>query len=219
MQAIPVCPRAATGIRDVKPSLVWPRGQMHAMGAEDAEGNKTELSYFLLCTPPDLLETTVRETSARLVLKNFGEGKPVSKHELLKSFGVMFALPHSGQTVARDNWGTDDDAIFRPAEFGARWGVACNRHEEIMASLTMRPDCAPWNDPADPWQCCTYFEQQFNDHMPTIMRASVARPSPCDGVTSTVTTTSSPTARRSPVRRKEQICAAPLPLPQARAPA
>jgi hypothetical protein len=68
----------------------------------------------------NVLDLAVSETNIHLEKMN---KKLLTRGELMKVIGIIYALGIGGKRTRRDNWGTEDECIFPPAQFGERYGV------------------------------------------------------------------------------------------------
>ena len=92
-------------------SIIWPR-TLHHEGVK----NERKLDYFLLMFPQEL-QDFCDWTSAKI------PGNPLTKHEFIKFFGVVIAIPIASQRSRRECWGTEDIGLLPPLEFRRRFGM------------------------------------------------------------------------------------------------
>jgi hypothetical protein len=140
-----------------QPSLNW-----RALGQDKSYlGEHSRLDYFLLFMP-NIIDLAVKETSKNL---ENAQKKATSKHELLKTIGILFALGIGGKRTRRDNWSEASDTVFPPAQFGDRYGIGYHRFEDILNYWQWYETGSSWDNASDPWKSVRFFQHMFNERV------------------------------------------------------
>ena len=140
-----------------KPRLIW-----SVLGRERVGLQKpSRLDYFELFMP-DILDLVVSETNRNL--SNHHE-KLTSKHEIMKTIGVIYALGLGGKRTRRDNWAAPSECIYPPAQFGERFGLPYHRFENLLNYWQWYESGSEWDDPSDDWRHVRYFQYKFNERV------------------------------------------------------
>ena len=96
-----------------------------------------------------------------------------SPHELLRFFGLMFAMTLHDYGRRSNYWAFDSDEcdhIFPAPAFGARFGMSRDRFENLLRYLRLSPQ--PAADDDDPWWPIRGFIDAINDRRVEKLRPS-----------------------------------------------
>jgi hypothetical protein len=168
-------------ISDKTASFKWAKAGMPS----EQYPTKTELNHFMLWNPQPHLgldalgsgSSMIDYTNASIDRMHDASRRGIGDVTLgswLQWLGVRTAcsLEHSSGPIT-SHWDTDmqDGSIFRPSNFGARFGLSKDRFQTIERAFTIskpNPD-----EPDDAWGACRDYVRLFN-----LRRKEVFRPGP-----------------------------------------
>ena len=149
---ITLCPRETSqqaGSFGAK--LKWPRN------ASGLDHTKVPMDYWLLMFP-NILDDIVNWTNSSMP----NRAARTSRHEVVKFFGIMYAMTLYPSRQRSNYWATEDSALFPAPAFGRRFGMSRDRWSALLKYLRF---CDPAEDeevPVDPWREVRTLVNGFN---------------------------------------------------------
>lgn len=117
--------------------------------------------FFPLEFIPEILELSNTKLRAH-------RRSPLTKEELYKFFGILYAMTIQTISTNRDYWSVKDGLFPAPA-FGKRFGMSRNRFEEIKGAITF---CSEQNQQSttDKWSLVRPFVDMLNERWKNVIR-------------------------------------------------
>nr|CAI5847440.1 unnamed protein product [Callosobruchus analis] len=100
-----------------------------------------EIDFFMASVPSEEIDYILGCTNANLREKR----KQITKEELYKAIGLMYAMTLSICHTRRDYWSNEDGVFVAPA-FGKRFGMGIHRFEEILSFMSFSKSAATADD-------------------------------------------------------------------------
>ena len=117
----------------------------------------TELDFFRHFFPGDEVAHILQCTNAKMPTRK----KNVTKGDLFKVFGILYAMTTVEMPSRRSYWSTDSAGLFPAPAFGERFGMGYHRFEDILTHLAFDQEPEP-DDGADKWWQVRRFVEAWN---------------------------------------------------------
>jgi hypothetical protein len=129
------------------------------------DGERTLEQIFYRMFPMASIDQIIAATN--VVMKQRNLGKPTTRGELLKCFGLRLAMviePRKGGVEAYWNAEDSPETTFTPADFQGRFQMSCSRFKRIWSAFRLSPPQGD-GEPKDPWHLVRPFIDAFNANM------------------------------------------------------
>lgn len=114
----------------------------------------TELDLFQHFFPGNEVTHILQCTNANLPARK----KNVTKGDLFKVFGILYAMTMVEMPSRRGYWSTDNAGLFPAPAFGERFGMGYHRFEDILTHLAFDDEPETDNDADKWWQVRRFVE-------------------------------------------------------------
>ena len=149
---IELCARECSGNgSEYMPRLKWPRNNTGL----DLE--RTPIDYWLFMFPT-MLDDIVRWTNLALPAR----AAATTKYEIVKFFGIQYAMTLFPSRQRRDYWSIVDSDLLPAPAFGQRFGMSRDRFELLVRCTTFHDPQEDTAIPLDPWRQVRTFIDKFN---------------------------------------------------------
>ena len=133
------------------PKLRWPRRQ------DGLDLEHTSFDFWMLLFP-NMLDNIVKWTNLNLPSRN----KPVNKHEVVKFFGMQYAMTQYPTRQRQNYWSVEDTDLFPAPAFGQRFGMSQDRFTALVKYMKLYDPELDSADEPDPWRSVRTLIDGFN---------------------------------------------------------